>query len=154
MSFIFESTLLYIVYLLLVWKFPHPELSEFIVGLLISIAITIFIPVKLFGQGRLFKRAVAFKIFIFNFFIEMAVANIDVARRVIDPRLPIKPGIIKYKMKVKNSFARVLLANSITLTPGTLSIEMNDDTLYIHCIDVKDDSEDNCEDTTQIRKIY
>jgi multicomponent Na+:H+ antiporter subunit E len=65
------------------------------------------------------------------------MSNLDVARRVLTPSLPINPGIVKIKTKLTTNFSKMVLANSITLTPGTLTVDIVDDTLYIHWIDVK-----------------
>jgi len=74
--------------------------------------------------------------YFFIFIIALLKANLDVARRVISPSLPINPGIVKFKTKLTNDFAKMVLANSITLTPGTLSIDVIGDTFYVHWIDV------------------
>jgi len=58
-----------------------------------------------------------------------------VAKRVLSPSLPINPGIIRVKTKLTDPVARMLLANAITLTPGTFTIEMEADTFFIHWID-------------------
>jgi multicomponent Na+:H+ antiporter subunit E len=71
------------------------------------------------------------------FIRELIKSNFDVARRVLTPSLPINPGIVKFKSELPTDFAKMILANSITLTPGTLSIDIIDDTFYIHWIDVK-----------------
>ncbi|MEN8149664.1 MAG: Na+/H+ antiporter subunit E [Planctomycetota bacterium] len=63
-------------------------------------------------------------------------ANLDVARRVVKPRLDINPGIVRIQTRLKHPVARMILANSITLTPGTLTVEVEGDDLYIHWIDV------------------
>lgn len=68
---------------------------------------------------------------------EIVKANFQVARIVIDPRLPIHPGIVCVKTRLKSRLGRMVLANSITLTPGTLSVSMEDDELYVHWLDVK-----------------
>jgi len=71
------------------------------------------------------------------FFIGMAKANIDVAYRVLTGK--INPGIVKISPKLKTDLGISMLANSITLTPGTLSVDIDEDTndLYIHWINVK-----------------
>ncbi|HAQ60410.1 TPA: Na+/H+ antiporter subunit E [Candidatus Delongbacteria bacterium] len=74
-------------------------------------------------------------------FVEIVKSNIDVAFRVIKPVIPINPGIVTVKTKLKSRMGRLILTNSITLTPGTLTVDMIDDTLYIHWIDVKDKEE-------------
>jgi multicomponent Na+:H+ antiporter subunit E len=68
------------------------------------------------------------------------MANIDVAYRVLHPALPIKPGIVKVKTSLKTDTALTFLANSITLTPGTMSVDIDTDNgfLYVHWINVKD----------------
>ena len=56
--------------------------------------------------------------------------------RVISPSLPINPGIVEVKTKLKTGIGRLALANSITLTPGTLTVDIKEDSLFIHWIDV------------------
>jgi len=63
-------------------------------------------------------------------------SNIDVALRVLSPGLQLKPGVVKIKTRLKSDIARVFLANSITLTPGTMTVEIKDDVLYVHWIEV------------------
>ena len=75
--------------------------------------------------------------YLFVFIVALIKSNLDVARRVLTPSLPINPGIVKFRTKLKTDYAKMVLANSITLTPGTLSIDIVDDTFYIHWIDVK-----------------
>ncbi len=69
-------------------------------------------------------------------FFYVVRANLDVAYRVLHPALPIRPGIVRARTRLKSPSGRVLLANSITLTPGTLSVDLVDDVLYIHRIHV------------------
>jgi len=68
---------------------------------------------------------------------ECIKANFDVAYRVLHPAMPIKPGIVKVKMELRSDFARTMLANSITMTPGTISVDIIDDILYVHWIYVR-----------------
>lgn len=73
------------------------------------------------------------------FFWELIKANVDVAYRVLHPDLPINPGIVKVKTILKSDTALTFLANSITLTPGTMTVDIDRDNgiLYIHWINVK-----------------
>jgi multicomponent Na+:H+ antiporter subunit E len=64
-------------------------------------------------------------------------ANFDVAYRVLHPSMPIRPGIVKVKTSLTSGFARTLLANSITMTPGTLTVDIIGDYFYIHWIYVR-----------------
>jgi multicomponent Na+:H+ antiporter subunit E len=69
-------------------------------------------------------------LYFFVFVIELIRANIDVAGRVLQPSLPIKPGIVRI---------RLLLANSITLTPGTMTVETRGNEFFIHWMAVRED---------------
>lgn len=71
------------------------------------------------------------------FLFQMAKANLDVAYRVVTGN--IKPGIVKINPGLKTDFGLTMLANSITLTPGTLSVDVDGDkNLYVHWLWVKD----------------
>jgi multicomponent Na+:H+ antiporter subunit E len=63
---------------------------------------------------------------------DMIIANIQVAKIVLSPKMPISPGIVTFKTKLKSPLARTLLANSITLTPGTLTIDVDEDIYVVH----------------------
>ena len=85
-------------------------------------------------------RWFAFLAYLVVFFIEMAKANFDVAYRVITGK--INPGIVKISPDLKTDLGIAMLANSITLTPGTLSVDIdeNSNDLYIHWINVKEEA--------------
>ena len=87
-------------------------------------------PIKFLQLHRLFWFIVYIPFFIWY----MIKANIDVAYRVLHPERPIKPGIVKIKTTLKTNIAKVFLANSITLTPGTMTCEIDGEYLYIHWI--------------------
>ena len=74
------------------------------------------------------------------FFYYVIMANFDVVYRALHPKMPIRPGIVKIKTNLKTDSGITALANSITLTPGTLTVDLTDDGyLYIHWINVKSD---------------
>ncbi|MGV1870449.1 Na+/H+ antiporter subunit E [Agrobacterium rosae] len=74
------------------------------------------------------------------FLKELALSAWAVAMLAIRPRLVLKPGIFAYPLRVTSDFEITLLANLITLTPGTLSVDVSDDraTLYVHALDCSD----------------
>ena len=76
----------------------------------------------------------------FVFLWECLKANIDVACRLIHPGLPIRPGIVKVKTLLRSDIGLTLLANSITLTPGTTTLDIDKDNgfLYIHLLKVEE----------------
>ena len=67
-------------------------------------------------------------------FKEIMLANFDVARRILSPSLPISPRLIKVRAGQRLELARVVYANSITLTPGTVSVDMEGDEITVHAL--------------------
>ena len=65
---------------------------------------------------------------------QVIIANLDVARRILDPRLPISPTVIRLRAGQKTELGRVIYANSITLTPGTVTIDVEGDEFVVHAI--------------------
>jgi multicomponent Na+:H+ antiporter subunit E len=125
--------------LMLIWLLFTFSLS---VGSLIVGAVCAAISAAIFGGyfprgSRMFlhpHRYLWAVVYLFIFLWECIKANFDVAYRVLHPGLPIKPGIVKVKMNVNGEMARTMLANSITMTPGTITIDIIDDYIYIHWI--------------------
>ncbi|MCC5929601.1 MAG: Na+/H+ antiporter subunit E [Cyclobacteriaceae bacterium] len=78
--------------------------------------------------------------FIFFFIYELFKANLQVAWEVITPKNKMKPGIVKVPLTVTSDFEITLLANLITLTPGTLSLDISGDkkVLYVHAMYIHD----------------
>jgi multicomponent Na+:H+ antiporter subunit E len=113
---------------------------ELLVGALVTMLMS-YLGIRLFtccNLSILSPVKIFWMVYYLGVFIKaLIVANFDVARRVVSPSLPINPGIVKFKTKLTTNFSKMVLANSITLTPGTLSIDVIDDTFYIHWIDVQ-----------------
>ena len=65
---------------------------------------------------------------------EIVLANVDVIKRILSPNLPISPTWVKVEATQKSRFYRVLFANSITLTPGTVSILLDDNSILVHAV--------------------
>jgi multicomponent Na+:H+ antiporter subunit E len=86
------------------------------------------------------KKAIFLFYYIIIFLWECLKANIDVAYRVLHPNLPIRPGTVKVKVSLRSDIGLTFLANSITLTPGTTSVDIDKEKglLYIHWIYVRD----------------
>jgi multicomponent Na+:H+ antiporter subunit E len=85
------------------------------------------------------RRAAFAGRYFFRFLWEMVKANLQVAAIVLHPLRPIKPGIIKIRTGLTRDTAMTVLANSITLTPGTFTVDIDPAAreLYIHCITVE-----------------
>ena len=130
----------FIVWLLLTWTL---NLQNIIVGGVVSITVGLIFgklfvtaPLKIFQIRRWFW----FILYIPVFTWEMAKANFDVAYRVITGK--IRPGIVRISPKLTKDLSITMLANSITLTPGTLSVDIDETTndLYIHWINVDENA--------------
>jgi multicomponent Na+:H+ antiporter subunit E len=114
---------------------------EVITGIILSF-IAALIAKKVLFQKRNYRmlnplRWVIFLVYLIGpFFWAMAKANIDVAYRVITGK--INPGIVKISPELKTDLGITLLADSITLTPGTLSVDIDEknNDLYVHWINV------------------
>ena len=130
----------FLVWLFLSWP---PDNQHLLIGVPVA-AFVAFMTGDLFTKRpHLFRhpgRYLWFIVYLVVFFWDCLKANIDVALRVSHPLVPIHPGIVKIKTSLKSDTGRTFLANSITLTPGTLTVDINEKEgfLYIHWIDVKD----------------
>jgi multicomponent Na+:H+ antiporter subunit E len=69
------------------------------------------------------------------FLFSLVRANLDMARRIISPSLPINPSLIEVQTSLQSDLGKMLLANSITLTPGTLTVRVQKQNLLVHWID-------------------
>ena len=72
-----------------------------------------------------------------TFFVELVKANLAMMRVVYSPRIDIKPGIIRIRTGLKSPIGRLALANTIALTPGSLVMDIRDETIFIHWLDVQ-----------------
>ena len=141
-NFFYLFTFLIAIWLALTNTFQWQELS---VGIFISLVLALFLNknyLKLGLPPLSIKRIIFFILYIFVLFIEIIKANFDVAYRVIHPKMPIKPGIIIIKTELKQDIAKMILANSITLTPGTFTLDIKGDKLLIHWIYVRSEKMD------------
>lgn len=130
--------------------------QEWIAGAVIALALGIALHgiMPEAGGGNPFSRGLRFLIFLIVLGKEMVLANIDVAYRVLHPRMPLRPGIVEVDTGIKSDMGKLFLANSVTLTPGTLSIDYIDDKLYVHWINVKGDGiKDSIEAVQPLRDL-
>jgi multicomponent Na+:H+ antiporter subunit E len=65
---------------------------------------------------------------------EIAKSSWDVSRRILDPRLPISPTLARFRPSQKSELGLVIHANSITLTPGTVAVEVEAGELLVHAL--------------------
>lgn len=138
----FRNQFAIFIVLMIIWLLINNsfQLEIILIGVVLSLIISLaygrrsdvlnefkFTPTAFFYTG----------VYLIVFMVELIKSNLDVALRVLKPSLPINPGIVKTKTVLKSKMARMILTNSITLTPGTLTIDIEDDILYVHWIDVE-----------------
>ena len=129
-------------WVLLTWSF---EIQELAAGAVVSLAVALF-------AGRFFVHAKSFWFFnpvklvnliiyvLFIFPFELVKANWDVAKRCLGGCKNVNPGIVKVPVDLQSDYGQAMLANSITLTPGTITMDIAEEEgqtyYYIHWIDV------------------
>ena len=130
----------YVIWILLNWV---PDWEHLLVGALISVFVTyitgdlfVYSP-RIYADPRRLMRFVFF--YLPLLVIGMVKASLIVTYRILHPALPVHPGIIKVRTSLKTDTALTYLANTITLTGGTLTVDIDQEKgiLYVHCIDVK-----------------
>jgi len=130
--------LFWTIFLFLIWMGLTMSLStqELTTGFIVSFIIALLYVKNYESNDKFSFNPIAYIIYLIVFLKNLVLSNWDVAKRVIDPKLPINPGIVAIKTNLKEDYKKLMLANSITLTPGTITLDVKDDTLYIHWIDV------------------
>ena len=132
--------LAFIIWMLLTWQI---DAQVIIAGLIASAIVALLFHEILPKEHLVFISPIRIfwaLVYVPVFFYYMIKANFDVVYRALHPKMPIKPGIVKIKTNLKTQSGITALANSITLTPGTLTVDLTDDGfLYIHWINVKSD---------------
>lgn len=132
-----SAILAFILWLLLTWSANFWDLT---VGVIFSVLVGLLAgnilppkPMRLIDPRRWLWMLVYLPLFLYH----CVKANLDVAYRVLHPDMPIRPGIVKVKTELKSDLAKTFLANSITLTPGTLTVDIVGQDFYIHWIYVR-----------------
>jgi multicomponent Na+:H+ antiporter subunit E len=134
MNYISMFIATFILWKIVTWNF---EVADTLVGILVSLFVTI-----LFGKEIPYHPKKAFQVrrylsfikFFIIFIKQMVKANFIMAYRVLSPGPPIRPGFIKIPIHLKSPLGRIILANSITLAPGTFTMDIDKDSLNIHWI--------------------
>jgi multicomponent Na+:H+ antiporter subunit E len=137
-----RASLALFVTLLLFWLMLQGSLAPdgVMVGVVVSLIITLLFRrgLSFFTEFRATPDAfIAGVLYYLLFLRELVSANLRVASIVLAPELPIRPGIVKVRTRLKSRMGRLMLCNSITLTPGTLTVELNGEWIYIHCVTVE-----------------
>jgi multicomponent Na+:H+ antiporter subunit E len=133
--FVIATLCLFIIWLLLVGTI---NLSEILVGLIVA-AFTAWLSSQhlAFLDNLKLNWATPWHVlrYLKVFGMALLYANLDMARRVLSPQLPINPALVEVQTQLKSPLGKLILANSITLTPGTLTVDIVGDHLQVHWVD-------------------
>ena len=134
-----RATILFTIFYLILTA--NLQVSNIVVGVLLSVLVLLLVrPERRKMNSRQFLVAIAATIrYTAGLVSDLILSGIQVARMVLSPSLPINPGIIAIPAQTESELGAALSAHAITLTPGNLVVEMdNDNTMYTHCLDVAD----------------
>lgn len=135
---VFVAGLLFLLWIALIGRF---DAQEWVVGALVAVMVTALAEpyLGIFSGVRLTPAAPLHFLRWFGYFlIALLRSNLDMARRVLSPSLPLNPAFVEVRTRLTSPLGRLALANSITLTPGTLTVDVRDDVLLVHWVDVSD----------------
>jgi multicomponent Na+:H+ antiporter subunit E len=127
--------------LLLIWLIANGTLAtdSVLTGVVITAAIALAFATysRVYSVIRWSPRVIyTYLLYLGVFLYELVKANLNVMRYVYSPHIDIHPGIVEIRTGLRSPIGRLALANSITLTPGTLVVDMQGDSLFIHWINV------------------
>lgn len=94
-----------------------------------------FMDYSLKKELNVYKKSIYFLAYIALLIREIVKANLEIIPRILTVEEEMDPVIVKFRTSLKSDFTRMLLANSITLTPGTITVSLEDDEYTIHCLD-------------------
>lgn len=127
--------------IILLWILFNGQLTTeiFVFGLVFAVVFYAFI-CKFFDFSikkdiRYIKKSGYIAEYLIVLLIEIIKANVCVSKMVLSSKYDVEPVVIKFRSSLKSEIARVILANSITLTPGTITIRLQYDELTVHCLD-------------------
>ena len=137
MSFVLTALIMFSFWIFLSGKFSFILLLS---GIISSLLVSYMSNDLLIGNGDMklgFIRTIRFIRFLPWLLWQIVLANIDLALRTLHPKMPINPMLINFKNNLKTDLGMVILANSITLTPGTVTIDVNENEFLVHVISEK-----------------
>ena len=107
-----------------------------LISFLLDMFVKNFLKINLTGAGliKFLKILPEVLIYVIVLLIEIVKANFAITKLVVAPQISVEPCLVKFKSSLKTHAARVALANSITLTPGTITVELKDNEFLVHAL--------------------
>ena len=138
MRLLFWTILLFVLWLILT---SNVQIANILIGAAVSFSIALLYT-KLFRHKVFeFINPLWLMLYLFVLLKNLLVSNLQISKRILSRDMKLSPAIIAVKTNLESDWKKLLLANSITLTPGTLTLDIVDDTLFIHVIEYHEDSD-------------
>jgi multicomponent Na+:H+ antiporter subunit E len=103
----------------------------------VAVAAATFVSLRLLPAGRFRLSPAGVTQLALRFPVQAVIAGVDVARRALDPRLPLRPGFVTFSPRLPPGVARDAFCALASLMPGTLPADTGaDGTLLVHCLDI------------------
>ena len=137
MRLLWWSILLFFMWLVLTSSL---HVDNILVGIAVSFSIALLYT-KMFTHHKFeFINPVYFLVYLFILLKNLILSNLQISKRILSKDMKLSPAIVSVKTNLKSDWKKLLLANSITLTPGTLTLDIKDDMLFIHVIEYDEGS--------------
>ena len=141
---LFWTVLLFILWMILTANF---QTFNILVGITVSFSIALLYTKLFVHKAFEFISPVWLVVYLYVLLKNLIISNIQISKRILSKDMNLSPAIISVKTDLESDWKKLLLANSITLTPGTLTLDIKDDMLFIHVIEY--DKGSNKEDITK-----
>ena len=134
MRLLFWTSLLFVMWMILTSNF---QMANILIGFGVSFGVSLFY-LKIFKHNEFETISLYWVcVYILVLIKNLIISNIQIAKRTLSKDMQLAPAIVEVKTELKSEWKKLLLANSITLTPGTLTLDVKEDMLYIHIIECK-----------------
>jgi len=143
-TLVLRALLLWLVW----WALTDGDASGLMFGAIVSLLVS-SLSVSLFAPSSHVIRVHALPGFALFFLSHSLLAAIDVSRRLLSPSLPVTPGYLRAPLSLPEGVPRWLLANTLSLLPGTLSVTLDGDEIELHCLDLTQPVREELEQTQQ-----
>ncbi len=137
MRLLFWTVLLFVMWLILT---ANLQMANILIGAAVSFSIALLYTKLFVHKAFEFISPFWFMVYLYVLLKNLIISNIQISKRILRPDMKLSPAIVAVKTNLESDWKKLLLANSITLTPGTLTLDIKDDTLFIHVIEYDESS--------------
>ncbi len=137
MRLLFWTLLLFVMWLLLTANF---QMANILIGAAVSFSVALLYTKLFTHTAFVFIRPLWLGVYLWILLKNLILSNLRISKRILSKDMKLSPAIVAVKTNLESDWKKLLLANSITLTPGTLTLDIKDDMLFIHVIEYHEGS--------------